>query len=346
MEKLFFLLSGEHATLPFSELKAILKAEGYSYRILEEKIQAVSLETDISCVNALVSRAALTRVCSLQLFCCEASFPEIAKKMQQTSLQEFIEEGESFVVRVRKIRATAPHINSMWLEQKLGELILNKVEGIKVSLHFPEKIFFGLLTENKFFFGLKLAEISPTPFMNRKPRKKPFFHPSAMPPKLARCMVNLAQPRKGDLVFDPFCGTASILIEAGLIGCRVVGLDVQKRMIKGSLRNLFYFGVKPEGMIVGDARHVPVSKIDFVVTDPPYGRSASTMGSNTKQILKETLKNLKDKLSENGRICMAVPKAVRIRDLAKNFGFKPVESHFAYVHRSLTREVAVLENAD
>lgn len=346
MEKLFFLLSGEHPTLPFSELKAILKAEGHAYRILEEKIQALSLEANISCVNSLVSRAALTRTCSLELFRCEASLLEIAKKMQQTPFQNFIQKGESFLVRVRKIRATAPHINSMWLEQKLGELILDKVKGTKVNLHFPEKIFFGLLTENRFFFGLKLAEISPTPFMNRKPRKRPFFHPSAMPPKLARCMVNLAQPRKGDLVFDPFCGTASILIEAGLIGCKVIGLDAQRRMIKGSLRNLSYFGVKPEGMIVGDARHVPLSKIDYVVTDPPYGRSATTLGFNTKQIIEEMLKSIKDKLSENGRICMAAPKAVRIEDLARNFGFKLVESHFAYVHRSLTREIAVLENKD
>jgi len=346
VKKLFFLLSGEHSTLPFAELKAILKAEGHPYQILEERIQATRLNTNLSCVNSLVSRAAFTRVCSLELFCCEASFSEIVKEIQQTSLQGFIEKGESFVVRVRKVRATAPDINSMRLEQKIGELILNKVKGTKVNLHFPEKVFFGLLTENRFFFGLKLAEISPTPFMNRKPRKRPFFHPSAMPPKLARCMVNLAQPKKGDLVFDPFCGTASILIEAGLIGCRVVGLDIQKRMVKGSLRNLQHFGVKPEGIIVGDAKHSPISKIDYMVTDPPYGRSASTMGSNTEQIIKDTLKTIKGKLSEKGRICMAAPKTIGIGKLARKLELKHVESHFAYVHRSLTREIAILENAN
>jgi tRNA (guanine10-N2)-dimethyltransferase len=188
-----------------------------------------------------------------------------------------------------------------------------------------------------------MAEILPKPFVERRPRKRPFFHPSAMPAKLARCMVNLAQPKRDDLILDSFCGTASILVEAWLIGCRVVGFDVQRRMVRGSLQNLLHYGVEAEGIAVADARHLPVIKIDCIVTDPPYGRLATTLGWDTRQIVEDFLSKIEDTLPRGKRICMASPKSIRIGKIGKELGFKHVESHFVYVHRSLTREIAVFE---
>ncbi|MGC9346463.1 MAG: hypothetical protein ACP5ER_06725, partial [Candidatus Bathyarchaeales archaeon] len=60
MAKLFFLLSGEHETLPVSELKAILEAEGYTFKTLEKLDQTLRLETDLNCVEAIKRRAAFT----------------------------------------------------------------------------------------------------------------------------------------------------------------------------------------------------------------------------------------------------------------------------------------------
>jgi len=341
--KLFFLLSGEHPTLPFSELKSILEAEGHKYRILERLTQVLRVESNVDSVKSVKSRSAMTRVCCLELFHCNAVLSEILEKLRSASLEGFIEKGESFVVRVRRIRGATPHLIGVELESKLGELILNKVKEAKVSLTTPQKMFLGILTENRFIFGLKMAEISPKPFVEKKPRKRPFFHPTAMPAKLARCMVNLAQPKVGDLVLDPFCGTASILVEAWLIGCRVLGFDVQPHMVRGSLQNLFHYDVKPEGMVVADARHLPVVRVDCIVTDPPYGRSATTLGWSTRQIVEDFLSASEDTLPRGRRICMACPKSIRVSKIGKELSFKHVESHFVYVHRSLTREIAVFE---
>ena len=227
MAKLFFLLSGEHPTLPFSELRSILEAEGHTYRILERLTQVLRVEANVDSVKPVKSRSAMTRVCCLELFSCDAVLAEILGNMRSASLEGFVEQGESFAARVRRIRGATPYLIGVELERKLGELVLNKVKKTKVNLTAPQKTFFGVLTDNRFVFGLKIAETSPKPFVERKPRKRPFFHPTAMPAKLARCMVNLAQPRKDYLVLDPFCGTASILVEAWLVGCRVVGFDVQ-----------------------------------------------------------------------------------------------------------------------
>jgi tRNA (guanine10-N2)-dimethyltransferase len=341
--KLFFLLSGEHPTLPFSELTSILEAEDHRYRILERLTQVLRVECNVDSVRSVKSRSSMTRICCLELFDCNAALAEITEKMRSASLEGFIEKGESFVVRVRRIRGTAPHLAGVELERKLGELVLDKVKDTKVNLTTPQKTLFGILTENRFILGLKMAEILPKSFVERRPRKRPFFHPSAMPAKLARCMVNLARPKAGDLVLDPFCGTASILVEAWLIGCRVVGFDVQPRMVRGSLQNLLHYGVKPYGIAVADARHLPVAKVDCVVTDPPYGRLATTLGWSTRQIVEDFLSAIGDILPRGGRICMASPKSIRIGRIGKELGFKHLESHFVYVHRSLTREIAVFE---
>jgi len=341
--KLFFLLSGEHETLPASELRAILEVENYAFKTLEKLDQVLRLETDQNCVKAVKLRAALTRLCGLELFRCEAQTSNMVEVMRSVELSEVLGERESFVVRVKRVKNYAQNIDSMALERKLGELILNKTRKTGVNLKNPDETFIGVLTNEKFIFGMKLAEIPPKPFVERRPKKKPFFHPSAMPAKLARCMVNLAKPKTGALVFDPFCGTGSMLIESAFVGCRVLGLDIQRRMVRGSLKNMAYFNIRPEGVIVADARNPPIKMVDCVVTDPPYGRSATTRKRTTKQIVEEVLIAAHDMLSKGRRICMAAPKTLNIAQIGTVLGYKHVESHFVYVHRSLTREIAVFE---
>ncbi|MEM2947014.1 MAG: DNA methyltransferase [Candidatus Bathyarchaeia archaeon] len=343
MARLFFLLSGEHETLPAAELKAILEAEGYNYKVLEKLDQVLRMGADIKCVEAVKRRAALTRLCGYEIFTCKAEISEAVKALRSTNIGEFLESGESFAVRIRHVKSHAREVNGMILERKLGEIILNAAENVQVNLQNPQKTFTGILTDDKLIFGLKLADLPPKPFMDRRPKKKPFFHPSAMPPKLARCMVNLAKPKADELVFDPFCGTGSILIEAALIGCRVLGVDIQKRMIKGSRKNFAYFGIEPEGLIVADAKNPPVKIVNAVVADPPYGRSATTFRRTSRQIIEDCLKAVHGMLSAGKRICMAAPKTIGISQIGKTLGYRYVESHMVYVHRSLTREIAVFE---
>lgn len=343
MAKLFFLLSGEHANLPFSELKAILEAEGYQYKVLEKLDQVARLDAGQSCLNAVVSRAAFVRICGLELFSCKADTTSMVKAIRLTSLDKVLKEKESFAVRVRRVRNYSPKLDVMAVERELGEIILNACVGARVNLRKPDKTFIGILTDEKFVFGLKLAEIPAKPFVERRPRKKPFFHPSAMQAKLARCMVNLAGPEVGDLVLDPFCGTGTMLIEATLVGCRSLGLDVQRRMVRGTMRNLAHFKLKPEGVIVADARNLPLVKVDCVVTDPPYGISSTTMKRTIEQIVKELLSTVHGMLDKGQRVCMAAPKTLKITQLGTASGYKHLESHLVYVHRSLTREIVVFE---
>jgi tRNA (guanine10-N2)-dimethyltransferase len=83
-----------------------------------------------------------------------------------------------------------------------------------------------------------------------------------------------------------------------------------------------------------------------MVTDPPYGRSASTLKSTTRELVHDVLETAYTLLPVGHRICIASPKTLNIKTIGISIGFKHVESHFAYVHRTLTREIAVFEKKE
>lgn len=344
MPKLFFLLSGENETLPASEVKAILEAEGYPYNNVELLDQVLRLEASFDSVKVVPIRSAFTRVSALELFVSNANLKDIFQVASETDFGSVLKPGESFVVRINRIKNYADEaINTMELEIKLGRQILSLVPQARVNLKNPDKIFIGIITNEKLILGLKLTEITSKTFSERRPRKKPFFHPSAMPSKLARCMVNLAHAKAESTMLDPFCGTGSSLIEATYIGCHALGVDAQKRMILGCRKNMRFFQISAEGLILADARQLPFSQVDCIVTDPPYGRSASTLKSTTKDLVHEVLVSAYSLLLVGHRICIASPKTLNIKAIGTSIGFKHIESHFAYVHSTLTREVAVFE---
>jgi len=339
----FFLVSGENPTLPFAEVRAILEAENLLFSILFKATQVLVVESDARCLESIARRASLTRACGPFITCCKASTEEILSKIKKADLSAYIASGESFSVRVKRIRGSSPRINGLLLEREIGRIILESVKGTRVNLEKPEKNFLGILSDGKFIFGLKTVEIKAGEFMTRGPSRTVFSHSAAMPPKMARCMVNLARSKSGDLVLDPFCGTGSFLVEAGLIGCRIIGFDVKRRMVEGCIQNLSACGIRPEGLLVADARVPPLTSksVECIVTDPPYGTSTTTLGMETSEVFRSFLLASKDFLKNGGRICLAAPKAVNVSLIAKKLGFKHKESHFIYIHRRLTREIAV-----
>jgi tRNA (guanine10-N2)-dimethyltransferase len=340
---LFFLVSGEFESLSFAELKAILEAEGYTYVITEKMDQVARIETDVASVAQVHRRSGYTRICAQELFACEATDEAITKAAEAADFHRVLVGGETFEVRIRRIKEYITKEATMKYERILGKIILEKVPNSKVNLKHAQKTFFGVITNGKLVFGLKLAEIVPKPFVERRARKKPYFHPSAMNAKLARCMVNLSRAKTGTYVLDPFVGTGSTVIEASLIGCKAVGIDTQRKMARGALRNVRHFGLTPDGILLADARQLPFSHVDSIVTDPPYGKSATVMKTSTKAIVEGVFKSAYPILAAGQMICIASPKTLGIKRIGEKLGYKHMESNFAYVHRTLTREVAVFK---
>jgi tRNA G10 N-methylase Trm11 len=102
--KLFFLLSGENKSLPAAEVKAILDAEGYPYSNSQEFDQILRLEAELESVKVVQIRSAYTRVCAQELLLSNATYSNISEAAAKTDFKAVLKPGESFVVRINRIK--------------------------------------------------------------------------------------------------------------------------------------------------------------------------------------------------------------------------------------------------
>lgn len=279
---------------------------------------------------------------------------EVSELIMESSIELFEDDVEffdwnsiiedNFAVRVKKINST---IDTMYVEKRLGAIINNKTNcNIKVNLDNPKTFVRVLILGPRVLIGILKGVVNKKYFFDLKAHKRPFFYPGSMSPKLARAMVNLSKVKKDDIVLDPFCGTGGLIIEAGVLGNFVVGTDIDYRMVKGTQKNLEYYGVKDYNIFRCDARELDLDfKVNAVVTDPPYGLCSSPAGESSLVLFKEFLQTIDSSLTEDGRICLASPHYVDVNDLIKDTIFEISQQHAIRMHKSLTRVVSVLEKS-
>ena len=339
--RFFFILSGEHPTLPLAELKAILHAYTIEHKIVGNFYKLIEIEADRAELESIASRGAYVDEMGEEVLHTKDNLESIKREVEFANLEPFLSSEDSFSIRMLRFGGVSKELSRVHLEGYLGKLLADKT-GAKVDLRSPKKPFRGILAGSLFHLGLIIHQRPKGSIHRRRPRKRAVFHPSTMPPKIARCLVNLSEVRDGETFLDPFCGVGGIAIEASLLGCDVVGVDALSRMVRSARRNLSHFGLKSYGLLRGDARNIPLRRVDAIATDPPYGTGASTLKSTTRDILASFLPEAKMILSPGGKVVFASPLGTGAVGLAESQGFKVYDRHELYVHRSLTREILVL----
>ncbi|NYB51177.1 MAG: TIGR01177 family methyltransferase [Methanobacteriaceae archaeon] len=337
------ILSKEHPTLPLAEVVAVLQCEGIDYRIKAEKEGLLILdlkEENSDHLKKIITRLSYTHEVFQVLM--EADEEEFTSKAKDYPWNEII--NSDYSVRVKKMDKKS-NFNTSKLEWEIGGIINGRVgEKVKVNLEDPSIFIRILLSEKRVLIGPRIAEISKKHFYNFKPHKRPFFYPGSMSPKLARCMVNLTRIQQGETVLDPFCGTGGILIEAGIIGARVIGTDIDYKMVKGTRENLEHCGIHDFQVFQKDARELELPhKVNSIVTDPPYGISASTCGEKSENLYQKSMVALQELIVDNGLMCLATPHYLDLDEVLAGTKFKIIEQHHIRMHKSLTRVVSVLE---
>ena len=173
-------------------------------------------------------------------------------------------------------------------------------------------------------------------FENRKAHLKPVLHPTAMHPKMARALVNIVN---SNTIIDPFCGACGILIEAGLLGVKFIGYDIDKNILESARINLEHYDINPDHykLIVKDS--TTIRNLQNVVTDLPYGKS-SKKSEELITLYAKFLRNL------SGRAVIVMPsfmpyKSLLEKNLPKSLTVLTIIDH--YVHKSLTRKIIVID---
>jgi len=341
-ERLFFVVSGEHRTLPHAEIRAILQAYEIDFKENAASPKLLRLEADRSALDAVAKRSMMYDQCGIEIIATKPGKMRFLSLVRRMNLKRHFAAGRSYAVRSLRIEGAFKQYQRIALEREVGQALQRKQPPIRVDLENPDVTFLCVISSQGFMLGRVTHSRIPGLIASRRPRKRPVFHPSTMAPKLARCVVNLARPADDSVLLDPFCGVGGILLEAAAVGCRAVGADADLRMVRGARANLTHYGAGPFGLVVGDAMRAPIRAVESIVTDPPYGREASTHGRKLGTLFREFLPSAGAILSSGHYLCICCPSDVQLSSAAKTAGFKLVESHLVYVHRSLTRRILVL----
>lgn len=344
----FFHLSGIHSELPKFEVLSVLESESYSHQLLKKSNQCLILKCSKEGAHLAAERAAYCKRSVKILYKAEVVEEPVTKLAEKIirniDFENLMSNQKSFLVRVYRIGSTHSKYNSMDLEVAIGKEIWVKMKGTcKVDTKKPDITFVLLFTQDELLFGEEIYARRKGSFVSRRPDKRPYFKPGTLEPRFARMMANLSKANTKNFLLDPFCGPGGIIVEAALMNCNVVGLDIDKRMVKGSIRNLAHYTPDSQYHIfVSDARNLPFhNNISSIATDPPYGRSTSTYGKEIEDLLEQFFSEASNALVTGGVLAIGMLDEIPLEDIAKKYRFNLSIFEKIYIHKSLTRRVGV-----
>lgn len=155
------------------------------------------------------------------------------------------------------------------------------------------------------YFGRVVAQGDRSPISRYELSKRRYLGPTSMDVEMGLVMNNMIHSRPGGIVWDPFCGTGSILVGAAHYGAHTMGSDIDIRVIKWGKTdkksgqpvdvwtNFEDYGLPPPiGLLRFDLHKNPLRRgsaiegmLQGVVGDPPYGVRAGGRKSGGRKRL-------------------------------------------------------------
>jgi tRNA (guanine10-N2)-dimethyltransferase len=331
---LYVEILGNLPSLAESEVKALLELADNNFKVLGRDYLLLTSNADERAYSFL-NRLGMAHEYGVLLFEAKSleELYETAKDIEWRNLvkEPFAVDNETMLNCKYEVRE---------IERELGAIIYH--QGLKVNLKTPKTVV-RVYCGNKLWVGIRKHRFSPKEFEKRKAHHRPFFKPISLHPRISRALVNLARAKNE--VLDPFMGSGGILIEAGLMGLKVYGVDIRRDMVEGAKINLEHYGVKDYDLRVGDATKLkevfPDKTFEAVVTDPPYGTSATLAGRRKDELYIKALESIYEVL--DGYLSIAFPKSFDAEKIAERIGFKVLEKHYQRVHGSLERYFYVMK---
>ena len=193
-----------------------------------------------------------------------------------------------------------------------------------------------------------------------------------LPPKLARIMVNLAEPARksaDSVLFDPFCGSGQIPIEALRLGWKVLASDSDANAIERTNANLDWaignysldrtavLGVA-QSVIAATNQIVSPATVDAIVAEPDLGPALrlndptppAFILDRVRDTVADTFVAGRTLLKPTGGLVFVIPKIAGVRifdrlDSAATSGYILEESfNYARPDARVEREIFVFDH--
>jgi tRNA G10 N-methylase Trm11 len=262
----FIKIGDVTATLSTESVK-----EAFLQKNKEAKAQISKVIASSGLIDDLLKTASEKTVFGVSVYCAERSLRPVSR-----IIQRFV--GSTVK---RELAGYGKKSKFMGFSRERKHPQLSHIEVLKKNLVENKAEILFCVGKEQTFVATTIAVHNPFEFQKRdvgKPVQRKIF---AIPPRLARIMINLAACTEGKALLDPFCGVGTILQEALLSKAKVFGVDINRWCVEATRRNMEW--VKDEyslenaeyRVLQGDVRRLSQKmgweQVDCIATEPDLG---------------------------------------------------------------------------
>jgi tRNA G10 N-methylase Trm11 len=245
--------------------KAFLQKSKEAQEQISRDVAASSL------INGILEKASGKTVFGVSVYCAEKSLRPVSRIMQR-----FVGSAVK-----RELAGYGKKSKFMGFSKDRKFPQLSHIEVLKKNLVENRAEILFCVGKEQTSVATTIAVHNPFEFQKRdvgKPVQRKIF---AIPPRLARIMINMAACTEGKVLLDPFCGVGTILQEALLSKAKAIGVDINRWCVEAATRNLEW--LKDEyalesaeyRVLQGDVHRLSEkigwNQVDCIATEPDLG---------------------------------------------------------------------------
>lgn len=287
----YFFLLGTTPLLSKAELK-VLTAQENLEEVASDFI-SLKLDSDETALKLLNTTGGLVKALRLQ------------ESLEVKSQDEIYEVLESYLIKTEaKInfaiseygKSELSGLSSQDLKKKLREsgisarYIESPSRGLSAAILIHQKNVqeLNIIYDGEMVYFATTLGVQDIDNWTKIDRSKPYADrkKGMLAPKIARIMVNLAGKdldiiNSNKVLYDPFCGTGTVLMEALLRGYKVAGSDLDQKAFLGTQKNLEWLSREYDleinsnifmSDVCGVSEFQLKGKVDLIVTEPFLGK--------------------------------------------------------------------------
>jgi len=153
--------------------------------------------------------------------------------------------------------------------------------------------------------------------------------PAATHPTFAALLAWAGGPRAGEVVWDPFCGSGTELVEAARLqdDLHLWGTDISEHAIEGARINLAAAGLDPERVHLQRADALTVTPsvgdrpVSLILSNAPMGRRAAVEEHGMRRLLDDFVGHAARVLGPGGRMVWLTPAPRSTAQAGQRRGF-------------------------
>jgi tRNA G10 N-methylase Trm11 len=245
--------------------------EAFLQKNREAKAQISKNVTSSGLIDGIFEMSSGKTVFGVSVYCAERVLRSVSR-----SIQRFVGSAVK-----RELAGYGRKSKFMGFSKERKYPQLSHIEVLKKNLVENKAEILFCVGKEQTFVATTIAVHNPFEFQKRdvgKPVQRKIF---AMPPRLARIMINLAACTEGKVLLDPFCGVGTILQEALLSKAKAIGVDINRWCVEAARRNMEWLKTEYSlenaeyRVLQGDVRRLSQKigweQVDCIATEPDLG---------------------------------------------------------------------------